>query len=150
MKTIEQRFWEKVSGGDIETCWLWTGGKVNDANGYGSFITAWPKKTVAHRWAYEQLIAPVPTGLDLDHLCRNRSCINPWHLEPVSRKVNLNRGIHANAVKTRCRHGHPYSPENTRINSRGRRECVTCRARWARDAEQRIATQRLAASSQPA
>jgi hypothetical protein len=147
VRTAAERFWEKVRGGDVETCWLWTGAKVGPANGYGSFIVAWPAKTVAHRWAYEQLIAPVPPGLDLDHLCRNRSCVNPWHLDPVTRKVNLNRGIHANAAKTQCRSGHAFTEVNTRINSRGSRECRECiriRSRGYR------ATKRLARSMQPA
>lgn len=148
MKTTAERFWSKVDGGDVDTCWTWTGARLT--NGYGSFITAWPSKTVAHRWAYEQLVADVPAGLDLDHLCRNRACVNPWHLEPVTRKVNLARGIHANAVKSECRHGHPYTAENTRMNHRGARECITCRTAWMRTAAQRRAAKKLAALSRAA
>lgn len=120
----EERFWTKVSGGPVTDCWEWGSGRL--ANGYGYFVTAWPERMVAHRWAYQQLIADVPDGLDLDHLCRNRACVNPWHLDPVTRKVNLNRGIHPNAVKTHCSRGHAYTPENTRINVRGSRECREC------------------------
>lgn len=127
MKTAAERFWAKVSGGDVETCWIWTGGTIGNGKQYGLFIVAWPKKVVAHRWAYESLIGPVPPGLDLDHLCRNRACVNPWHLDPVTRKVNLNRGLHANSLKTHCPYGHPYSPENTLVTRRGSRECRTCR-----------------------
>lgn len=142
MKTADQRFWEKVSGNDVAECWIWTGGR--GTTGYGNFITAWPKRTVAHRWAYQQLITDVPAGLDLDHLCRNRACVNPWHLDPVTRKVNLNRGVHANAVKDRCPQGHTYSPENTRMHS-GRRECRACERRRNREAARhRRAAQKLA------
>src|SRR5688500_6772566 len=79
------RFFDKVDGGD---CWLWTGALDR---GYGKFFPA--GKTVrAHRWLFEQLVGPVPDGMDLDHLCRVRACVNPDHLQPVSRRVNLNRG----------------------------------------------------------
>lgn len=143
MKTAPERFWAKVSGGDYTDCWTWTGAR--GTTGYGIFITAWPKRAVAHRWAYEQLVALVPAGLDLDHLCRNRACVNPWHLEPVTRKVNLNRGIHANAVKTHCLSGHAYTPDNTRINVRGSRECRQCiRVKNRESARRRRAAHKLA------
>src|ERR1019366_4519713 len=70
-------------------CWLWTGGL--NRGGYGQFMT--PPCTVAHRVAYELFVGPIPEGLQLDHLCRVRSCVNPQHLEPVSQQENIRRGL---------------------------------------------------------
>ena len=72
-----------------EDCWLWIGARTRA--GYGIF-TANYVNAYAHRWMYERYIGPIPDGLDLDHLCRVRHCCNPGHLEPVTRKINLNRG----------------------------------------------------------
>jgi hypothetical protein len=107
-------------------CLLWTGSKTR--NGYGVFGYAHGKKAMAHRFAYERLIEPIPDGLQLDHLCRNRACVNPHHLEPVTQKVNLLRGIGfagVNARKTHCPRGHEYTPENTKSFS-GWRQCRAC------------------------
>lgn len=109
-------------------CWDW-GGYLRD-NGYGQ---KWKdgRLTGSHRAAYEYLHGPIPEGLDLDHLCRNHGCINPAHLEPVTRRENNLRGLlpHINksrsAVRTTCRHGHPLTPENTR-HYKGRRLCRHC------------------------
>lgn len=97
-------------------------------------------KGYAHRWSYEHYVGPIPAGLHLDHLCRNPKCVNPEHLEPVTIKENLLRGIGPsarNAAKTHCPVGHPYSPENTYINpNQGQRICRSCgrdRAQAARD-----------------
>lgn len=106
-------------------CWIWWGTKTR--NGYGQVMfrgTHW----MAHRAFYEYFVAQVPERLDLDHLCRNRACVNPWHLEPVTRSVNLYRATTVgkyNTLKTHCPHGHPYSPENTAVR-RGKRVCRTC------------------------
>lgn len=125
MKTAEQRFWQKVQGGNVETCWIWTASLSR--SGYGRFSVATAKWVAAHRWAFESLRAPVPVGLDLDHLCRTRACVNPWHLDPVTRQVNLGRGQHWSAQKTRCRNGHEFTEANTYRNPEGHRECRTCR-----------------------
>jgi hypothetical protein len=79
----------------------------------------------AHRVAYELFKGPIPAGMDLDHLCRVRCCCNPDHLEPVTRKENLRRGL--NGQKTACYKGHPYTPENTyyRANT-GKKQCRLC------------------------
>lgn len=89
----------------------------------------------AHRVAYELFVAEIPEGFDLDHLCRNRGCVNPDHLEPVTRRENLLRGetIPArNARITHCPQGHPYDAENTRIRPCGRRRCAACNREAAR------------------
>lgn len=124
------RFWSKVSGGTVDECWVWTAGNVQ--NGYASFRPdAGGVLMLAHRFAYEDLRAQIPEGLQLDHLCRNTLCVNPWHLEPVTPRVNSLRssGFGAvNAAKTECVHGHRFTPENTRITKRGKRSCRTCAA----------------------
>lgn len=142
---LEQRFWAKVDrSGD---CWEWRAFRGRD--GYGRFHVGRDesgnkKKWNAHRVAYELIVGSIPEGLDLDHLCRNRGCVNPAHLEPVTRRENLMRGetiVAAAAAKTHCVHGHEYTPENTIIDGRGRR-CRECRrlqdkARWPHKAELR-------------
>jgi hypothetical protein len=125
VKTAAQRFWPKVQGGDVTTCWIWTASRTR--SGYGRFSISAGKWMTAHRWAYEALIAPVPDGLDLDHLCRTRACINPWHLDPVTRKVNLSRGDHWWNGKTHCAHGHELTEANAYRTPDGHRECRVCR-----------------------
>lgn len=115
-----------------ETCWVWNGHR--NAQGYGSF-TVWrplegkTRTFVAHRYAYEVWRGPIPDGLQLDHLCRVRHCVNPDHLEAVTGKVNTLRGLNApaaiNARKTHCAKGHEFAPENTRRNKH-QRVCITC------------------------
>lgn len=85
------RFWSKVSGSDATSCWEWTGAKVE--KGYGLFTISDGNSIRAHRFAYLQMIGEIPDGLVLDHLCRNRGCVNPWHLEPVTVAINNRRGL---------------------------------------------------------
>lgn len=126
MATTEERFWAKVTGGDVDQCWEWTGSRAG--GGYGEFyvskIKGKQRKMPAHRWAYETLRVEIPFGLQLDHLCRNRECVNPWHLEPVTHLENNRRGEKAH--RTHCPAGHGYSSENTYIASRGDRQCRIC------------------------
>lgn len=91
-------FWAKVDKHgpvpahrpDLGPCWVWTAAR--HGKGYGMFSVDRKRKVRAHRFAYEMMVGPIPEGLDLDHLCRNRACVNPEHLEPVTRSVNLKRG----------------------------------------------------------
>ena len=126
-------FWAKVdASGD---CWIWTGRK-ND-KGYG--ILFWEGATrLAHRVAYELLAGPITEGLEPDHLCRVRSCVNPDHLELVTHRENCRRGVgfagsHARA--THCPQGHPYDMANTMSLKNGWRDCRECHKRitkvWA-------------------
>jgi hypothetical protein len=124
MRTLEERFWPKVTIGRAFECWEWSG--ALNKQGYGSFWAGAARG--AHRIAYELMRGAVPEGAHLDHLCRNRACVNPWHLEPVSQRVNVLRGVGAtatNARKTHCRYGHAFTTENTRTY-RGGRKCRTC------------------------
>jgi hypothetical protein len=125
------RFWEKVETTD--TCWLWRGGP-KDPGVYGQF-TLHGRQELAHRFAYESLVGPIPSRHTLDHLCRNPRCVNPEHLEPVTHRENILRGTSpaaANARKTHCPRGHPYDEENT-VMYRGGRYCRACRRRGGRD-----------------
>lgn len=124
-------FWSRVD--KTTTCWLWIGS--DDGEGYGRF-----RGRGAHRFAYERCVGPIPRGKQLDHLCRITNCVNPLHLEPVTNKENVLRGISMcaeNARKDFCKNGHPLSGENLKINTGtrpGRRSCRTCltlaKRRW--------------------
>lgn len=121
MHTAETRvrFWAKVERG--EGCWEWVAGRTG--RGYGAFWID-GKQYLAHRIAYELEVGPIPKGMTLDHLCRNRACVRPDHLEVVSRGENVLRGeglTAVNARKTHCPRGHEYD-----LISGGRRRCRTC------------------------
>ena len=108
-------------------CWVW-GAATN--GGYGVF---WFEGVTvrAHRYAFERWVGPILDGLQLDHLCRVRCCVNPDHLEPVTSRENSLRGggfAAVNAAKTHCVHGHEFTPENIYVPKSGGRECRACRA----------------------
>ena len=120
------RFWGHATPEPNSGCWLWVGA-ITD-NGYGSFW-ADGRSHRAHRFAYAQFVGPIPSGLTLDHLCRNRICVNPKHLEPVTDRENILRGVGPtafNAKKTRCIHGHELTPENIIVGREGQRHCRKC------------------------
>jgi hypothetical protein len=131
--TIEQRLLarQKIVPGPLTTpCWEWTGSKNH--LGYGQ-IHFGGSQCKVHRLAYQCWREPIPLCLELDHLCRNRACFNPEHLEPVTRIVNMSRGKFLRAEKTHCSQGHPYDGENLRIAlvtrggiEREHRKCRTC------------------------
>lgn len=113
----------------IAGCWVWGG--AADKLGYGR-INVGGVIRLAHRVSYELRKGKIPEGLELDHLCRNPSCVNPDHLEAVTRKVNTDRGLCAETHKkrfaaiTHCKHGHEYTADNTYRDKRGRRSCKIC------------------------
>jgi len=113
--------WAKADMTDPASCWPWKASIT--AKGYGKFQIGGDTK-LAHRVAYEQAIGPIPEGLQIDHLCRNRRCINPQHLEAVTGRVNVRRGNTGN--RTECINGHGYTPENTRLDKKGHRYCLQC------------------------
>jgi hypothetical protein len=124
--TTEERFFSHVEQpGD---CWLWMAFR-EPHGGYGKFFLD-DRCLYAHRWAYEFLRGEIPPGLHLDHLCRTPACVNPWHLEPVTARVNVverGRGTTArNAAKTHCLRNHALDTSNTYTDKRGRRQCRRC------------------------
>lgn len=132
---LPPRFWAKVRVAE-SGCWEWMASK--GSNGYGRFGDGWKKSPkLSHRASYEALTGPIPDGLVIDHLCRNRGCVNPDHLEPVTIGENVRRGDSGalGRNKTHCPHGHAYTPANTWIASSGGRACREChriagRRRW--------------------
>lgn len=121
--SVERRLGRHVSiEGD---CWIWQGATTR--NGYG-MVQVDGRRWMAHRYAYTALVGPVQPQLDLDHLCRRRACVNPDHLEPVTRSENLRRGMprgeHLRA-RTECPRGHPYDERNTAVRN-GHRICRAC------------------------
>lgn len=114
-------------------CWLWTG-PVNH-EGYARMrVPGWPTKWAIHRVSYEVFIGPILKGLTIDHLCRNPSCVNPAHLEPVTMEVNIRRGFGIgmrNQAKRACSNGHEYVDGSYHIEQIGNgkvgRRCILCR-----------------------
>lgn len=135
-----ERFWSRVDR--TPGCWLWT--STLD-NGYGSInlkIDGRQRNRMAHRLAYEEIIGPIPEGLELDHLCRVPRCVNPAHLEPVTHVENTMRGFSPLAVKARqthCHRGHEFTAANT-YRAGSSRKCRECKRIRERDAYRRKST----------
>ena len=134
-RPLMERFWEKIE--KTERCWNWKGHK-ND--GYGRIGSGGHsgKQLSAHRLAYEILIGPIPEGLQVDHLCRNRACVNPHHMELVTIKENIMRGMAPaaqNKRKTFCIRGHPLNSDNLVegvLLRTGKRKCKICERDYQR------------------
>lgn len=126
-RTAVDRFWPKVDrSGD---CWEWLAGR--NPGGYGLFGSPAGYSGLAHRFSYQILVGEIPEGMTLDHLCRNRSCVNPDHLEPVPPDENKRRGLThrlLNGMDSKCVNGHPYTPGNTYVNPNKNHDvrCRTC------------------------
>ena len=116
------RFWSKVNVAS-DDCWLWQSNLNHQ--GYGYY---WHqgKSRSAHRIAYESLRGGIPDDSEVDHLCRQRSCVNAHHMEVVTHQVNMSRSL--NGAKTHCKNGHPLSGPNLMLLTRrgGERVCRTC------------------------
>jgi hypothetical protein len=127
------RFFNKIER--LETgCWMWLGCKTN--HGYGKFSLG-RRWVLAHRFAFELFRSEIPFGLTLDHLCRNSSCVNPFHVQPVDQRTNVLRGMglaSLNAKKTHCKHGHEFTVENTFVGANRKRRCRKC---WSVDGKRR-------------
>lgn len=124
--TAEARIFRQLVENPATGCWEWTGSL--HPSGYGRVVVG-ARRFQTHRWVWTFLCGEIPTGLQLDHLCRNRICCNPEHLEPVDNRTNSLRstGVTArNAVKTHCAQGHAFDEANT-VLDRGKRACLTCR-----------------------
>lgn len=123
----KERFWAKVAEPNSNGCREWLG-RCN-RNGYGQFYVN-GRMVSAYKWLWEQTNGPVPDGLELDHKCRNRACIEPSHLEPVTHQVNIRRGntggMGYNQRKTHCKRGHPFSGNNLYLYPNGDRGCRAC------------------------
>ena len=133
------RFMAKIEVDPTTDCWNWTGNL--GWQGYGQFWSEKQKTVRAHRWSFNRWNDAVPDGMQLDHLCRNRKCANPFHLESVTPRENVLRGdtpASRNAAKAECNEGHPLAGPNLRINSRGDRVCREC----SRAASRRVTQKR--------
>lgn len=116
-----ERFLDKIEVDRDTGCVVWVG--ALGTHGYGNFYVG-GRYLRAHRFAYEYFVGEIPDGLTLDHLCRNRACVSPMHLEAVTLKVNNERG--SKATQTHCVNGHQFTTENTIIRSNGTRRCKAC------------------------
>lgn len=124
INTVEVVMEKYVPSDDPVGCWVWAGTKEKD--GYG-VVQVQGRQWRAHRFIYEALVGKVADGLQLDHLCRNRLCVNPAHLEPVTCEENIGRSARATSVF--CGNGHLLVGDNLRINKSGKywvRCCVEC------------------------
>lgn len=124
VQEYQARAWSRVQPGPPWACWDWLGG--TNADGY-SQMDVNGRTQGAHRLIYQWTYGEVPSDLHIDHRCRNRRCVNPAHLEPVTNRENELRGMAARGVLDACPHGHPYDAQNTYRHPRtGKRQCRRC------------------------
>jgi HNH endonuclease len=149
LEEVWRRFWTRVNKNgptfrDLSPCWIWLGYK--DEDGYGRTNSSQLGSRRAHRAAYLNLVGPVPDGLELDHLCHNRACCNPDHLRPVTHLENVQADgslcVTQHSLKTHCKNGHPFTPENTihvpaRPTHCAQRACRECRKVYDRRLRER-------------
>jgi len=108
----------QFSAENEQGCWVWQ--RHTDKDGYGKW-----RGNGAHRFAHVAFIGEIPPGLQIDHLCRNRACVNPWHMEVVTKAVNQKRGLSGD-LTTHCVRGHELNGSNLGTNKRGARVCRKC------------------------
>lgn len=135
---LAEWFWSQVQVAD-SGCWEWTGPLSNGGYGY-PYLPDLRRREYTHRLSYEAFVAPLHPDLVIDHLCRNRPCCDPAHLEQVPQRENIMRSPIAiasiNASKTHCIRGHEFTPENTGQATSGGRRCKTCVAEGEQERRQ--------------
>jgi hypothetical protein len=136
-RSFEERLFEKIRE-DESGCWIFTG--AHNGAGYGKISAAGGDDMLAHRATWELFYGPIPPGLVVDHLCRVKRCVNPWHLDIVTQRVNSRRALLLDhAARETCINGHPWAAGNDYLDPRGVHQCRACRRELgkARAAERR-------------
>lgn len=143
MDKLPKRFRDKFIINKDTDCWEWKAEITHD--GYGRYCYKY-RRYMSHRFSYEIMIGPIPEGLQIDHLCRNRSCCNPEHLEAVTCKENLSRGLgcmpgvivsaNKRKAKIHCKYSHEFTPENT-YTYKNKRSCKICNCRRVKESQLR-------------